>query len=68
MQEDIERIVADAEQFKAKNGVNKNRMEGKNTLENYCYSIKSSISSDDVKYKVPVVDTYIEESIEESIK
>ena len=43
-------------------------MEGKNTLENYCYSIKSSISSDEVKYKVPVDDTHIEESIEESIK
>merc|ERR1711957_370214 len=67
--EDIERMVAEAEQFKAEDDANKNRVEAKNALENYCYSIKSSISSDEVKDKIPADDkTKLEEAIEESIK
>merc|ERR1712238_632933 len=45
------------------------RVEAKNALENYCYSMKSSISSDEVKDKIPADDkTKVEEAIEESIK
>merc|ERR1712154_451924 len=46
-------MVAEAEKYKAEDDANKNRVEAKNGLENYCYSLKSSIGSDEVKDKIP---------------
>jgi len=48
-QEEIDRMVSDAEKYKAEDDANKNRIEAKNALENYCLSLKSSISGDEVK-------------------
>jgi len=67
-QDEIERMVAEAEKYKAEDDANKNRIEAKNGLENYCYSIKSSINSDEVKDKIPAdkkseLDAAIEETI-----
>merc|ERR1712232_855547 len=46
-----------------------NRIEAKNGLENYCYSLKSSISSDELKGKLPEDDKKkLEDAIEETIK
>merc|ERR1711862_26910 len=46
-----------------------NRIEAKNALENYCYSLKSSIGSDEVKDKIPADDKkQLEDAIEDSIK
>merc|ERR1711915_334721 len=68
-QDEIERMVAEAEKYKAEDDANKNRIESKNALENYCYSLKSSISSDEVKDKIPEDDKKkLEEKIEDSIK
>jgi heat shock protein 1/8 len=52
-QEEIERMVQEAEQYKAEDDANKNRVESKNGLENYCYSLKSSIEGEEVKDKIP---------------
>jgi len=52
-QDEIERMVQEAEQFKAEDDANKNRVEAKNGLENYCYSLKSSIEGEEVKDKIP---------------
>jgi len=52
-QDEIERMVQEAEQYKAEDDANKNRVEAKNGLENYCYSLKSSIEGDEVKDKIP---------------
>merc|ERR1711937_1023173 len=38
-QDDIERMVNEAEKYKAEDDANKNRIESKNGLENYCYSL-----------------------------
>merc|ERR1712012_247925 len=46
-------MVQEAEKFKAEDDANKNRIEAKNGLENYCYSLKSSISSPEVEGKIP---------------
>merc|ERR1711976_482248 len=47
---------------------NKNRIEAKNGLENYCYSLKSSISSPEVEGKIPADDkATLEGKIEETI-
>merc|ERR1712226_232774 len=51
-QNEIERMVTEAEKYKAEDDANKNRVIAKNGLENYCYSLKSSISSDEVKSKM----------------
>merc|ERR1712159_329595 len=45
-QEEIERMVNDAEKYKAEDDANRNRIEAKNALENYCFSLKSSISGE----------------------
>merc|ERR1719421_1869303 len=44
--EEIERMVNDAEKYKAEDDANRNRIEAKNALENYCFSLKSSISGE----------------------
>merc|ERR1712107_506884 len=45
-----------------------NRIEAKNGLENYCYSLKTSISSPEVEGKIPADDKKkLEDAIEESI-
>merc|ERR1712238_79033 len=55
-QDDIERMVAEAEKYKAEDDANKNRVEAKNGLENYCFSLKSSIEGEEVKDKIPEED------------
>merc|ERR1712048_1291424 len=66
-QDEIERMVEEAEKYKAEDDANKNRVEAKNGLENYCYSLKSSISSDEVKDKIPADDkSALEEKINET--
>merc|ERR1712070_1250757 len=55
-QDEIERMVEEAEKYKAEDDANKNRVEAKNGLENYCYSLKSSIEGDEVKDKIPEED------------
>merc|ERR1712199_99490 len=42
--EEIERMVADAEKYKTEDDVNRARIEAKNGLENYAYSMKNTIS------------------------
>merc|ERR1712228_516202 len=51
-QDEIERMVQEAEKYKAEDDANKNRIEARNGLENYCFSLKSSIDSDQVKDKI----------------
>ena len=55
-QDEIERMVQEAEKYKAEDDANKNRVEAKNGLENYCYSLKSSIEGEEVKDKIPADD------------
>ncbi len=67
-QEEIERMVSEAEKYKAEDDANKNRIEAKNGLENYCYSLKSSLSSPEVEGKIPsgdkaALDSKIDETI-----
>lgn len=45
-------MLVKAEQYKTEDDANKNCVEAKNGLENYCYSLKTSIGSDQVKAKL----------------
>ncbi len=44
--EDVERMVADAEKFKDDDNKLKERVEAKNKLEGYCFSVRSSMLED----------------------
>jgi len=68
-QDEIERMVAEAEKYKAEDDANKNRIEAKNGLENYCFSLKTSISSPEVQDKIPADDkAQLESAIDDTVK
>jgi len=63
--EDIERMVSEAEKFKDEDNLLKVKMENKNKLENYCYSIKSSFDkmSSSLGDDFETVKTTVEETL-----
>ena len=67
--EEIERMVNEAEQFKAEDEVVKLRVEAKNKLENYCYNTKSSVL-DEAKMKTALGDDFatVETTINSTLK
>jgi L1 cell adhesion molecule like protein len=48
-QEEIEKMISDAEKFKEEDQKNKEKVDAKNDLENYLFSIKSTISNNEMK-------------------
>jgi L1 cell adhesion molecule like protein len=67
--EEIEKMVTDAEQFKAEDEKQKERITAKNTLESYCFNMKSTV--EDEKFKDKIVDSdkeAITKKCEETIK
>merc|ERR1712211_128553 len=68
-QEEIDRMVSDAEKYKAEDDANKNRIEAKNALENYCFSLKSSINGEETQNKRSESDkSVLESKIDDTIK
>jgi len=62
-------MVSEAEKFKAEDDANRNRIQAKNELKNYCFSLKSSIDSEQVRDKIDPDDKKtLEEKIEETTK
>merc|ERR1712199_24438 len=47
--DEIERLVQEAERYKAEDEANKGRVEAKNSLENYAFQIRNSIKDDKPK-------------------
>merc|ERR1711924_504314 len=54
--EDIERMVQEAEKYKAEDESNKSRVEAKNGLENYAYSMRNSMDDEKLKDKIEEAD------------
>ena len=50
--DDIEKMVADAEQYKTEDEEQRSRISAKNTLETYCYNMKSTLENDQLKDKI----------------
>merc|ERR1739844_510246 len=50
--EEIERMVNDAEKFKADDEKQKERISAKNGLESYCFNMKTTIEDEKVKDKI----------------
>jgi len=46
--EEVERLIQEAEKFKSEDEANLQRIEAKNTLENYVFQVKSSINDETV--------------------
>jgi len=67
-QEEIERMVSEAEKFSAEDEALKNKIEARNALENYVYSLKNSLNDDKFKDKITDEDnTVISNKIKETI-
>merc|ERR1711963_434279 len=67
--EEIEKMVEDAEKFKAEDEVQKDKIAAKNALESYCFNMKSTV--EDEKFKDKISDTdkkTIVEKCDEAIK
>merc|ERR1719426_461114 len=49
--DEIDRMVEEAEKYKAEDDANRHRVEAKNGLENYCYSMKSTLDDEKIADK-----------------
>ena len=67
--DDIEKMIKDAEKFKAEDDKLRGKIEAKNKLEHYCYNIKSSVLGDE-KMKSALGDDVgqVEKTIETTLK
>jgi len=50
--DEIEKLLKEAEKFKSEDEKNRKKIEAKNTLENYTYSIKNTLKDDKLKDKI----------------
>ena len=50
--EDIEKMVDDAEKFKAEDDIQKEKITAKNALESYCFNMKSTVEDEKFKGKI----------------
>merc|ERR1719297_224540 len=67
--DEIEKMVTDAEKFKADDEKQKERISAKNGLESYCFNMKTTIEDDNLKDKLADSDKKaISEKCEEAIK
>ena len=66
--EDIERMVQEAEKYKAEDEEHKKKIEAKNGLENYAYNMKNTMNDDNVGGKIDADDkAKIMAAVEETI-
>ena len=66
--EEIEKMVQDAEKFKAEDDVQKQRVDSKNSLESYCFQIKSTMDEPNLKDKISESDrTEVMNKVNEAI-
>merc|ERR1719481_1120208 len=67
--EEIEKMVSDAEQFKAEDEKQRERISAKNSLESYCFNMKSTVEDEKFKDKISEEDrTKILDTCNETIK
>jgi len=67
--DEIERMVSEAETYKAEDEANKARIEAKNGLENYSFQIRNTIRDEKMAGKIEEADkAAVEAKVEETIK
>ena len=63
--DEVERMVAEAEKYKQEDDNQKKKIEAKNGLENYAYSLRNSINDEKLKDKIDAAD---KETLEGKVK
>ena len=63
-EQDIERMVAEAEKYAAEDDAMKEKIEAKNALENYAYSMRNSVNDEKMAGKLEAAD---KEAIEKAV-
>merc|ERR1712032_159452 len=67
-QAEIDRMVSEAEKFAAEDESNKQKIEAKNGLENYCYSLRNTLQEEKLKDKFEGDDKEnIEKAVDEAL-
>jgi L1 cell adhesion molecule like protein len=67
--DDIEKMVREAEKYKQEDEVLRKKVENKNSLENYCYSIRQTIKDEKLKDKISDDErSTLEKAVEEALK
>ncbi len=67
--EDIERMVEEAEKYKSEDEKTRQRIEAKNSLENYAYNIRTTVRDEKTKNKISENDrSIIENKVKEVIE
>ncbi|KAJ8421458.1 hypothetical protein Cgig2_005316 [Carnegiea gigantea] len=67
--EEIEKMVQEAEKYKAEDEEHKKKVEAKNALENYAYNMRNTIKDDKISAKLPPADKKkIEDAIDQAIQ
>ncbi|KAM0005019.1 putative Heat shock protein 70 family [Helianthus debilis subsp. tardiflorus] len=67
--EEIEKMVQEAEKYKAEDEEHKKKVEAKNALENYAYNMRNTIKDEKIGSKLPEADKKkVEDAVEEAIK
>merc|ERR1712110_405500 len=67
--EEIEKMVNDAEKYKAEDDLQKERISSKNNLESYCFNMKSTLDDEKLKDKIsPDERKIINDKCDEAIK
>jgi len=67
--EEIDRMLAEAEKYKAEDEAVKERVGAKNSLESYAYSLRSTLQDEKVSSQISATDkTTLETAIDEAIK
>lgn len=67
--DEIEKMINEAEKYKQEDDEVKKKVEAKNGLENYCYSIRGSIKDEKLKDKFSDEEkTTLEKKVEEALK
>ena len=68
-QEEIDRMLEEAERFKSEDDTNKNRIEAKNGLEKYYHYLKTTVDSEEIKDTIPESDKEkVLDKMEETIR
>lgn len=65
---EIEKMVQEAEKYKAEDEEHKKKIEAKNALENYSYNMRNTIRDEKIAAKLPAEDKKkIEDAVEQAI-
>jgi L1 cell adhesion molecule like protein len=67
--EDVERMVAEAEKYKAEDEANRKKIEARNGLENYCFSLRNTMEDEKVASQLNAADKQaINDKVAEMLK